>query len=423
MKNKIRQDNSGFTLVELIITIAVLAVISVPLLKYFSDSMRHNVRMKEEQNAVVAAQNILEELKVSDINLDDISNLTSPAASGPALSVSWQQLSAPTTNPDGSQTYSVKGNYSLNSSSYTVTAKINPRKSLENDAGGTKTYQKVEVPSMDSSKDSISTETGQYFANAKFHFYGLYSKYCDDHNISRDPTITTSYIGKCLERTITVSVTPNKDSSGNNTGKIDVLTTYTYTWRSGVSTIHGVSGASSYSEDIEKTTIAGTGTHNIYIFYMPVNYKINEADAAEVPTVIPDKVKMQGDITSLGVSPGIETETSKLNLKLYLIADSSVARTNCVTGTYTLTLSAADNINNYVSDVFANLKNTEFTTSAFSINTSTFPVASKYGFHYEALMKESDINRVADIEVSVFKGDSTNEKNRFTTVNGTKVQE
>ena len=59
MKHKIRNENSGFTLIELVITIAVLAVISVPLLMYFTDSMRHSARMKEEQNAVVAAQNVL----------------------------------------------------------------------------------------------------------------------------------------------------------------------------------------------------------------------------------------------------------------------------------------------------------------------------------------------------------------------------
>lgn len=425
MKNKIRQDNSGFTLVELIITIAVLAVISVPLLKYFSDSMKHNVQMKEEQNAVVAAQNVLEELKVTDISLDDINNLTSLATPDPSslatpsptLSVEWHQLAEPTNNPDGSQTYVVKGNYSLNSSSYTVTAKITPRKSLTNDDGDTKTYQKVEVPSMNVSKDFISTETGQYTANAKFHFYGLYAAYCDDpsNHTTKDPNITTSYIGQRLKRTITLKVEPNSVS----TDKIDITTTYTYKW-AGATTIAGVTSTSEYSEDVEKITLSKTGVHNLYIFYTPVSYKINEADTTETPTVVPDQIVMKGNITSL-VNAGLDTD--KLNLKVYLVADSSVDRTQCSLATgYTLTLSAEDGINNYVSDVFTNLESTEVTASSFALNTSTFAAAAGYGFHYQTLMKQTAANRVADIEVSVYKGDSTSESNRFTTVNGTKVQ-
>ena len=115
MKHKIRNENNGFTLIELVITIAVLAVISVPLLMYFTDSMRHSARMKEQQNAVIAAQNVLEDLKVLDMSLDNVDYLTlsvtpPPGASPfPTTLVTWEQIPpVPAADPN---TYEVKGPY------------------------------------------------------------------------------------------------------------------------------------------------------------------------------------------------------------------------------------------------------------------------------------------------------------------------
>ena len=63
-----RIDKKGFTLIELIITVAVVAIISVPLLQYFSDSAKHNAKSKVQQNAIIAAQNALEELVRNKLN-------------------------------------------------------------------------------------------------------------------------------------------------------------------------------------------------------------------------------------------------------------------------------------------------------------------------------------------------------------------
>lgn len=55
MIKKLWKENKGFTLIEIVITTVVLATISIPLLAYFSESMRHSARTKQQQNAVVAA--------------------------------------------------------------------------------------------------------------------------------------------------------------------------------------------------------------------------------------------------------------------------------------------------------------------------------------------------------------------------------
>ena len=238
MKHKIRNENSGFTLIELVITIAVLAVISVPLLMYFTDSMRHSARMKEEQNAVVAAQNVLEELKVVDMSLDTPDYLTQavtpPPGSTPfpVTSVTWEPMStaAPGASP---ASYEVKGNYTLNDQHYLVKAKITPRSQLENDDHNTVVYHKAKVPGMDSSKDMIITEKASTIEEAKSYFYNQYTRYCDDpaNHTSRDPSVTIDGMLQQLKRKIYINAAPEKDGAGNDTGKVVLTATYKYQWK------------------------------------------------------------------------------------------------------------------------------------------------------------------------------------------------
>ena len=66
MKKKFRTENGGFTLIEVVLSITILALISVPLMKYFSDSLRYYVQTQEKQNATLAAQQTLEFIKSQD---------------------------------------------------------------------------------------------------------------------------------------------------------------------------------------------------------------------------------------------------------------------------------------------------------------------------------------------------------------------
>ena len=66
MKKKMRTGNGGFTLIEVLLSIAILALISVPLIKYFTDSLGYSVKTQEKQNATLAAQQTIEFLKAQD---------------------------------------------------------------------------------------------------------------------------------------------------------------------------------------------------------------------------------------------------------------------------------------------------------------------------------------------------------------------
>lgn len=64
------RNNKGFTLIELIITIAVLMIISVPFYNMFIFSSKVNALGREELDAVSAGKMYLEEIKMSDRVMD-----------------------------------------------------------------------------------------------------------------------------------------------------------------------------------------------------------------------------------------------------------------------------------------------------------------------------------------------------------------
>ena len=60
-------NNKGLTLVELIVSVAILSIIVLPLLSSFVQATRTNVRAKNKQHAMETAQNILEGLQNTSI--------------------------------------------------------------------------------------------------------------------------------------------------------------------------------------------------------------------------------------------------------------------------------------------------------------------------------------------------------------------
>lgn len=66
-KHRMHTDNSGFTLVELLIAIVILAIIVVPLLHTFVSASRTNLKARTQLRVTTAAQDIMEGLKADTI--------------------------------------------------------------------------------------------------------------------------------------------------------------------------------------------------------------------------------------------------------------------------------------------------------------------------------------------------------------------
>lgn len=63
-----RNKDAGFSLVELLIAVVILAIIVIPLLNVFLSSNRLNIKSRKTLRATTAAQDIMEGLKAYDIN-------------------------------------------------------------------------------------------------------------------------------------------------------------------------------------------------------------------------------------------------------------------------------------------------------------------------------------------------------------------
>ena len=61
-------NNSGFSLVEVLVAIVILAIISLPVLSTFSNAARINAKARRTENANTAINNIVEEARITSKN-------------------------------------------------------------------------------------------------------------------------------------------------------------------------------------------------------------------------------------------------------------------------------------------------------------------------------------------------------------------
>lgn len=71
---KFLNNHKGVTMIEVLITVAILAIVVTPCLSAFVMAQRGNVKAAETKQAYTAAANLMEELKVA--NLDEIERMS-----------------------------------------------------------------------------------------------------------------------------------------------------------------------------------------------------------------------------------------------------------------------------------------------------------------------------------------------------------
>lgn len=79
----IKRNNKGFSLVELIICVAILSIATIPLFKSFSLAARNNAKAQRLQNATSLAESIMEEVKGKSIETLMIENNGKDAEGNP----------------------------------------------------------------------------------------------------------------------------------------------------------------------------------------------------------------------------------------------------------------------------------------------------------------------------------------------------
>lgn len=119
-------DDDGFSLIEVILAVAILALVSVPILNYFTNSSLRTIDGRNKQTATMAAESVVEELN-SYSNYKQIKDLTATAAPGapaPSSTPVWKVSPAEPGETHDPQSDYIERKLEVNGVNYLAKAKI-----------------------------------------------------------------------------------------------------------------------------------------------------------------------------------------------------------------------------------------------------------------------------------------------------------
>lgn len=244
----IKRNNQGFTLLEVLVSVAILAIIIVPFGLAFITTSNINAKTKESQRAKFAATNVVEDIRSMEIN-------------------TLIDKSAMQYDSDNKSTgvYLFTQNQQVDGKDYYVEVTLDP--------------------SYDS--DSSSDETTDYNAKEYAQLYNMNSAYdafvdfdrsTDESKVDQiaeallsNNQATKQAVVKNLTRIITVRITSNYDkTSKKNQTKVYAKASYNYV-ALGKSHVVETAEQCIYSSSDEEVGLRG-----IYVFYSPL-YKLVDA--------------------------------------------------------------------------------------------------------------------------------------------------
>lgn len=191
LKNQRAFSNAGFSLLEVILSMAILAILSIPLMSYFTQSMKYNAKMADKQHASNLAQEVMENLK-NQPNL--VQNADASGFDVPYLEAeNYVKASYTPAATGGSVDY--YGQADAIGEKYDIRVSVNTNQ--------TENMSKVpQVDGIDGEADVIALENGQ-LQDALNYFSSKNMGYADEHKIS---AMSTDAICANLHRTISITV-------------------------------------------------------------------------------------------------------------------------------------------------------------------------------------------------------------------------
>ena len=195
-QNQRALSNAGFSLLEVILSMAILAILSIPLMSYFTQSMKYNAKMADKQHASHLAQEVMENLK-NQPNLAQ--NVAVSGFDVPYLAAKNYVKTAYTpAAPGGTAT---GGTVEYYGQADAIGEKYDVRVSVS--TNNAENVSKVpQVDGIDGMVDVIALENGQ-LQDALNYFSSKNRGYADEHKIS---AMSTDAICANLHRTISITV-------------------------------------------------------------------------------------------------------------------------------------------------------------------------------------------------------------------------
>lgn len=189
-------SNAGFSLLEVILSMAILAILSIPLMSYFTQSMKYNAKMADKQHASHLAQEVMENLK-NQPNL--VQNADASGFDVPYLEAeNYVKASYTPAVPGPTET---GGSVDYYGQADAIGEKYDIRVSVStNNAENVSPVPQVD--GIDGTVDVIALENGQ-LQDALNYFSSKNMGYADEHKIS---AMSTDAICANLHRTISITV-------------------------------------------------------------------------------------------------------------------------------------------------------------------------------------------------------------------------
>ena len=195
-QNQRALSNAGFSLLEVILSMAILAILSIPLMSYFTQSMKYNAKMADKQHASHLAQEVMENLK-NQPNLAQ--NVAVSGFDVPYLAAkNYVKTAYKPAAPGGTAT---GGTVEYYGQADAIGEKYDVRVSVS--TNNAENVSKVpQVDGIDGTVDVIALENGQ-LQNALIYFSSKNRGYADEHNIS---AMSRDAICAKLHRTMLITV-------------------------------------------------------------------------------------------------------------------------------------------------------------------------------------------------------------------------
>lgn len=286
-------NNKGFTLVEILVAMAVLAIVTIPLLSYFSDASKLNALSSKRHKANLMAQKYMEDIKNKELKEIVKEYRAYPGLSGQYLDsgysdgnkIAFTSPFAFTANPPEQPYYFQILNADYGGEKYDVRIKIS--EGIYASPSGVAEFNSFldfNVNDVEGNKNAVISEGLTDSMSASLTLYNLYL----EHGYTDTSGFMFNSIQNSLKRVIKLGINQGTD------GKIKVTCSFVYSCPS----VPLIAGEVREMQKFEKTF---NNLDAVYIFYRPL-YTSSQQEEIQVTSNIPGAEKLSSlfDIYILG---------------------------------------------------------------------------------------------------------------------------
>ncbi len=170
MKKKKAQENSGFSLVEILLAVVIFVLCVAPLLRAFILSTQTNANSRDVLNAVTLAENIMEEIKAAGVEEYGVTT-------GGSVLIDGRQFPI----------YEAKYvDYNYDGKSYMIEATMSPStETYENDDADEKAFNSIDMPEL----YQMDRETDAIYVQGQDELWEIAKSYRETHLVSNTITV------------------------------------------------------------------------------------------------------------------------------------------------------------------------------------------------------------------------------------------